>query len=156
MVEDKRLSFCSVYLRNGGDCGNPKCPGHTCTPDCPLHSWEEKGETTNIFDNPQARHLLEDRDDLDWKSERCLENYRDWGTAHTRCPYCGYRHQVWYLHWKRNVKEWKKNNQIGVFVRLNQEDELGYGQQDELRYLNKHRYSFVDLTLSQFEVLIIR
>ena len=102
----------------------------------------------------QARHLLEDRDDLVWKGDRCIENYRDWGTAHNCCPYCGYRHQVWYLSWKRNIKQWRKNNQVGIFVRFNQDDELGYGQRDEFRYLTKHQCCFLDLTIGQFEDII--
>ena len=154
-VQDKKLSLCSVYLRNGGDCGNPKCPGHTCSPCCPLHSWDENGKMTNIFDNPEARALLKDRSDLNWKTEKCLEKYRDWGTAHNRCPYCGYRHQVWYMYWKRNIKKWlkqkKKNGQIGIFLRYDKTSELGYGQQDEFRYLKKHNYCFLDLTIDEFD-----
>ena len=157
LVRNKKLSFCSVFTKDGGDCGNPKCPGHTCTKQCPYHTWEDNGILKNIFDDEHARKLLQDRSDLNWLSEASIGDYKDWGTVHNRCPYCGYKRQIWYLEWKKNINKWRKSGQLGIFIRQDRYSELGYGQQDEFDYLNKRKkkHNFIDLTIDEFNRLCV-
>ena len=140
LAEKNRLSLCSVFLIDGGDCYNSNCPGHTCDETCDLHSWNINNKTTNIFKDKHSRNLLNDRKDLNWNGKNTILNYKDWGTAHNKCPYCGCKYQKWYKKWKENIKEWKKLNILGLFIIIDKD--LGLGQQKELCYLKKKKYKF--------------
>ena len=97
---------------------------------------------------------LNDRNDLEWDGPDKILHYKDWGTAHNKCPYCGCKHQLWYLAWKKNIKKWAKSSITGIFVRLDNQSVLGGGQQKELRYLLKKKYNITDMTFNRFKILM--
>lgn len=151
-TKSNRISLCSVYLRDGGDCANPDCLGHRCDKNCPYHSWVNKnGKRENIFDNPHAKCLLSDRNDL-LRGENVIFQYKDWGTAKNRCPHCGYKYQKWYLAWKENINKWKTTNQKGIVVIM--DTPLGEGQRKEICYLRKKNYSYQTIKFSDYQRFI--
>ena len=41
LSKENRISMAPVFILNGGDCGNPKCPGHLCDQNCNIHKNEK-------------------------------------------------------------------------------------------------------------------
>lgn len=156
LCKQHKISLAPVFILNGGDCANPNCPGHVCNENCKYHSWRKKdGSIINIYNDPKNLILLGDRTDLIWdKKKKIIINYKDWGTAKNKCPYCGYKYQIWYLTWKKNIKQWKTTNQKGYFVRLDSKRKLGLGQERELKYLKKKKINFKEINYSELHRLI--